>query len=275
VNSSLLPGIKVPLAGGELHIRDWRSRILRNTRKLRVWLPPGYEDSVDRHYPVFYLHDGQNLFEASTAFAGVDWHVADAAAQLIAEGKIPPLIIVGIDNTGRNRIREYIPYRSLDPRVLWPLGRKYPEFLLKEVMPFVESEYQVATGPDNTGLGGSSLGGLITLYTLIAEPGVFGMALVESPSIFVAKRRILADSRNFHDWPFRICLGVGTTELGDPAKDQVIVNDVQELAKILTASGVSESRLKVSIEEGATHGEKAWSDRFPAALEFLFGTSPG
>jgi enterochelin esterase-like enzyme len=250
-----------------------RSRILRNTRRLRVWLPPGYEDSVDRRYPVFYLNDGQNLFEASTAFAGVDWHVADAAARLIAGGKIPPLIIVGIDNTGRNRMREYIPYRSLDPRVLWPLGRRYPEFLLKEVMPLVESEYQVATGPDNTGLGGSSLGGLITLYTLMVEAGVFGMVLVESPSLFVAKRRILADSRKFHDWPFRIYLGVGTRELGDPAKDQIIVNDVRELAKILNSSGVPESRLKVLVEEGASHGEKAWGDRFPAALEFLFGTS--
>jgi predicted alpha/beta superfamily hydrolase len=254
-------------------VHELRSRIFRNRRMLRVWLPPQYQDSPDRHYPVLYLNDGQNLFEASTAFAGVDWHVADAASRLIAEGKIPPLIIVGIDNTGRNRMREYMPYRSFDPRVLWPLGRRYPEFLMKEVMPFIESEYQVATGPDNTGLGGSSLGGLITLYTLIAEAGVFGMALVESPSLFVAKRRILAESQRFHDWPFRIYLGVGTRELGDAAKDEVIVNDVRELEKILHASGVPEGRLKVLIEEGASHGEKAWGERFPEALEFLFGAS--
>jgi predicted alpha/beta superfamily hydrolase len=267
--------ISISLAGGELRLHDLRSRIFRNSRKIRVWLPPQYGDLPGQHYPVFYLNDGQNLFEASTAFAGVDWHVADTAARLIAEQKIPPLIIVGIDNTGKNRLREYIPYRSIDPRVLWPLGRRYPDFLLKEVKPLIENQYQVATGPDNRGLGGSSLGGLITLYTQLAEPGVFGMTLIESPSLFVAKRRILAECRNFKSWPFRVYLGMGTREIGVPARDEIIVNDVRDLAGILSAAGLDEHRLKVTVEEGATHGEKAWGERFPAALEFLFGAGSG
>ena len=208
-----------------------------------------------------------------TAFAGVDWRVGEAAGRLIEEGKIPPLLIVGVDNTGKQRMREYIPYRSFDPRVLWPLGSRYPAFLLQEVMPLVESRYRVAKGPDNTGLGGSSLGGLITLYTQLAKPGVFGRVLIESPSLFVAKRRILEECRKFHAWPFRVCLGVGTREGGDPAKDESVAKDVRDLAAILNEAGLNENRLKVAVEEGALHGEKAWGERFPAALEFLFRES--
>jgi predicted alpha/beta superfamily hydrolase len=263
-------GTGTPVVSGNLRLHELRSRIFRNTRLVRVWLPPDYDAAGAMRYPVLYLEDGQNLFDPATAFAGVHWRVGETAGQLIAEGKIPPLIVVGIDNTGNNRLREYIPYRSLDMRLFGPQGKRYPEFLLREVMPLIEKFYRVAKGPEHTGLGGSSLGGLITLYTQLAAPGVFGRLLIESPSLFVASRKILEECRTFRDWPHRIYLGMGTAEVGNTTKDEKMVNDVRDLERILRGAGLGESRLKVWIEEGAAHNEAAWGARFPAALEFLF-----
>ena len=234
-----------------------------------MWVPPGYE-KAGAGYPVLYLNDGQNLFEASTAFAGVHWQVGETAGRLIAEKKIPPLVIVGIDNT-KNRAREYLPYRASDLKLLIVNGKLYPEFLRREVMPAVENRYALLRGPENTGLGGSSLGGLITLYTQLKAPRVFGKLLIESPSLFVANRKILRECRRFQNWPARIYLGMGTRELGDSAKDEKIANDSRELAAILSTAGLDQHRLKVNIEEGATHSESAWARRFPEALEFLYG----
>ena len=258
-----------------LQLLELRSRIFHNTRQLRVWLPPGYDDSGATRYPVLYLNDGQNLFDPATAFGGVHWRAGETAERLIGERKIPPLLIVGIDNWGRKRVREYLPYRSFDPPVLAPRGTRYPDFLRREVMPLIESHYAVAKGPEHTGLGGSSLGGLIALYTQLAAPGVFGRLLIESPSLFVARRRILRESWRSRDWPLRVYLGVGTRETGNPQKDERVVQDVRELERILRAAGLDDSRLKVRIEKDASHSEAAWAARFPEALEFLFGVPPG
>jgi predicted alpha/beta superfamily hydrolase len=259
-----------PVARGSLWLHELKSRIFRNTRTLRVWLPPDYDGWAQTRYPVLYLNDGQNLFDPATAFAGVHWQVGETATRLIAEGRIAPLIIVGIDNTGTNRVREYIPYRSLDPRVTRPQGKHYPDLLRREVMPLIEKYYSVAKGPENTGLGGSSLGGLITLYTQLAMPGVFSRLLIESPSLFVANRRILEECRDFRDWPKRVYLGIGTQEVGQADKDKNVVNDVRELESILRGAEMDEQRLRIHIEEGASHSESAWAARLPAALEFLY-----
>jgi predicted alpha/beta superfamily hydrolase len=259
----------LPVSKGNLWLHELRSDIFGNTRLLRVWLPPDYDGWGATRYPVLYLNDGQNLFEAATAFAGVHWQAGETATRLIAEQKIRPLIIVGIDNT-KNRASEYIPYKSKDPRVLNAKGKYYPEFLRREVMPLIEERYSVMKGPENTGLGGSSLGGLITLYTQMAAPGVFGRLLVESPSLFVANRKILEDSSQVRNWPARTYLGMGTREVGNAEKDAKIVDDVRELDAILRSDGLDDTRLKVCIAEGATHSEAAWAVRFPEALEFLY-----
>jgi predicted alpha/beta superfamily hydrolase len=266
-----VPETGTPVVSGRLRLHELRSRVFRNTRLVRVWLPPDYDGSGAKRYPVFYLNDGQNLFEAATAFGGVHWQVGETAERLMGEGKVPALIIVGIDNTGKSRLREYVPYRSFDPRIFGPQGKHYPDFLLREVMPLIESQYAVAKGPKHTGLGGASLGGLITLYTQLAAPGVFGRLLIESPSLFIANRKILEECRRFRDWPFRICLAMGTREVGNPEKDAKVVEDVRDLEQILRGAGLGEQRLKVRIEEGAPHSEGAWAARFPEALEFLFG----
>jgi predicted alpha/beta superfamily hydrolase len=140
------------------------------------------------------------------------------------------------------------------------------------VMPLIEKYYSVAKGPEHTGLGGSSLGGLITLYTQLALPGVFGRLLIESPSLWVGNRKILEECRSVRDWPYRVHLGMGTREVGNAAKDEKAVNDVRELENILRSAKLGQARLKVVIEEGAAHTEAAWGARFPGALEFLYSS---
>jgi enterochelin esterase-like enzyme len=260
-------------ATGDLRLHEFRSRIFRSTRFVRVWLPPGYDDATNagRKYPVFYLNDGQNLFEASIAFGGVEWQADETADRLIREGSIPPIIVVGLDHAGKNRIREYMPFRSLYPMLLRGQGSRYPDFLIKEVMPFVARNYRVATGPDNTGLGGSSLGALIALYTAIARPGLIGKLLLESPSLWAANRQIIRASREVKQWPERIDLAVGTAETGREDRSRSTVDDVRELSAILRRAGLDERRLRLVVEDGAGHNEGSWARRFPDALRFLFG----
>jgi len=265
--------IRVEAAAGDLRLHEFRSRIFRNMRFLRVWLPPAYDEPVnaDRQYPVLYLNDGQNLFEGSTSFNGVEWQVDESADRLVREDVVPPMIIVGIDNAARERIREYMPHRSLHPIILRVHGTRYPSFLFKEVIPFVSRHYRVASGAENIGLGGSSLGALIALYTAAVRPGAIGRLLLESPSLWASNRQLVRQSRGVKRWPQRIVLATGTAEAGRKDKDQSMVDDVRELAGIFRRTGLDESRLRLVIDEGASHHESAWARRFPDALAFLFG----
>jgi predicted alpha/beta superfamily hydrolase len=149
-------------------------------------------------------------------------------------------------------------------------GNRYPDFLIKEVMPFISRTYRIAPGPENTGLGGSSLGALISLYTAASHPGWFGCLLLESPSLWASNRQMIKESRAIKQWPERIYLATGTAEVGREDRDRSMVDDVRELAAIFRRAGLNDQRLKLLVEEGATHHESAWAHRFPDALSFLF-----
>jgi predicted alpha/beta superfamily hydrolase len=112
---------------------------------------------------------------------------------------------------------------------------------------------------------------LIALYTAIARPGAIGKLLVESPSLWVSNRQILKDSRTVRVWPEKIFLGVGTAEVGNAEKSRKVVDDVRQLEAIARRAVLSEKRLRLVIREGAGHNEGAWAERFPEALQFLFG----
>ena len=272
-NSSATSVGKQSSVTGDLRLHEFTSRVFRNTRMLRVWLPPRYDatENKTRRYPVLYLNDGQNLFDRATAYAGVEWQADETADRLIRQEEIPPLVIVGIDNAQNDRMKEYLPYRTFNPPILRPQGRRYPEFLIHEVMPFVLERYRIERGPENTSLGGSSLGALISLYTVIDRPGIFGRLLLESPSLYISQRRVLKHSRFFRQWPERIFLAIGTRVSGHEDKNRQVVEDVRELERVLRRSGFDDKRLRVRIDEGAAHNESEWARRFPEALTFLFG----
>jgi predicted alpha/beta superfamily hydrolase len=164
-----------------------------------------------------------------------------------------------------------MPHRSLHPMMFRVHGTRYPTFLTREVMPFMARNYRVATGPENTGLGGSSLGALIALYTAVVKPGLVGRLLLESPSLWASNRQLIRETRAVKRWPDRVFLGTGTAEVGRKEKDQSVVDDVRELDGILRRGGLDENRLRLVIDDGAYHHEAAWAKRFPDALAFLFG----
>ena len=139
---------------------------------------------------------------------------------------------------------------------------------MNEVMPFVYERYRIARGPENTGLGGSSLGALISLYAVTERPGVFGRLLLESPSLFVSNRRILKHSRRCRLWPEKAFLAIGTREAGREDKDRQVVEDVRELERTLRRAGLDESRLLVKIDEGANAQRRRVGKAFPGGAEF-------
>src|SRR5689334_11150358 len=155
-----------PAVVGDLRLRPFTSETFGNSRVLRVLLPPGYDLPVNRsrRYPVLYLNDGQNLFDAGTStFTDQEWRVDETVNELIAAGRIQPLIVVGIDHAGRRaRFHEYFPYpdRFLEPPDPTPQGKRYPAFLADEVIPFVEHQYRADRVAAHRGLGGSSAGAL-------------------------------------------------------------------------------------------------------------------
>ena len=251
---------------------DISSLYLGLTRRITVWLPPRVRARRSGRYPVLYLNDGQNLFDPARAFAGRTWRVSQTAARLVRTRRIPPLIIVGIDHGGTRRGREFLPVEDeLNPTATNPLGREYAEFVTREVMPFIARSYPAAAGALNTGFGGSSYGAIAALNTAMIKPGVFGKLLIESPSLYVGGEYVLSRARSVDRWPRRIHLGVGTAETSRPERNEETVSNVVKLEFILRSAGLGARRLRVVIEEGATHSEDAWAGRFPDALEFLYG----
>lgn len=275
----------VPSVIGDLRLHHLKSKVFGNTRVIRVLLPPGYNERARRkiRYPVLYLNDGQNLFDVSTSvFNPLEWHADEALDRLIKAQKVDPLIVVGVDNAGRReRANEYLPYPDayLRPPLPNPEGSKYPDFLIHEVMPFISRQYRTKAGAEHTGLGGSSYGALIALYTVINRPDSFGRLLLESPSLYVSNAQILKWNRTILQWPKWVYIGVGTNEDGRPDCkpgdwSQEAVQDVLKLKRGLEAAGLGGERLKVVVDDCAIHNEAAWAKRLPEALKFLYGSPP-
>lgn len=232
-----------------------------------VYLPPGYNDDPSRRFPVLYLQDGQNLFDQATAFLGNEWGLDETAEQMIEQGVIQPLIMVGIYNVGVRRIGEYTPVR--DHRGRGGLARRYGRLLVDELMPFIDRRYRTSGSPADTGLGGSSLGGLVTLYLGLEYPEVFGKLAVMSPSVWWGDRDILQRVRKLKGHlPLKIWLDVGTAEGRNP---QRIEQDVAELCQALVSKGWRPGMdLIYHVDAGGGHNELAWGHRVREALRFLF-----
>lgn len=232
-----------------------------------MYLPPAYESEQGWRYPVLYLHDGQNLFDPATAFFGNDWGMRTVADELIESGQIEPLIIVGIYNTGPERMNEYTPVRDRGGR--GGKARAYGKLIVEDLKPFIDGRYRTAPEAANTGLGGSSLGGLVTLYLGLLYPEVFGKLIVMSPSIWWANRALLKEVRKLAGKIHaRIWLDTGTCEGQNPAD---CVKNTADLCQALVAKGWQLGKDLVYVEdEGAGHDEKAWGARMRDALKFLF-----
>jgi predicted alpha/beta superfamily hydrolase len=265
-------------ATGDLRLHTLHSAIFGNDRTLRVLLPDGYDlpANAQRRYPVLYLLDGQNLFDACLSdVSHREWRVDETVRELVAAGRMPPTIVVGIDHAGKDRAHEYLPYKDFvgDPYMREPAGKSFPDFLATEVLPFVDARYRTAPGHANTGLGGSSYGGVATLYALLARPNLFGYGLIESPTLWVGLGQPVRDTAPLTAMPRRVYFGFGGREASDPAVNGRMVGLIRQVESNFRAAGYDDSSVRVTIGENDVHDEDAWARRLAPALEFLYGPS--
>lgn len=263
-------------ATGDLRLHRLKSAVFGNERTIRVLLPDGYDAPVNtnRRYPVLYMLDGQNVFDACLSdVSRKEWGVDETVRQLVAAGKIPPIIVVGVDHAGAARGHEYLPYKDFngDPDMPEPAGKRFPEFMVKEVMPLVDGQYRTLTGHANTGIGGSSYGGVASLYALLARPNTFGHALIESPVLWIGMGQLVRDTRPLIAMPRKVFMGFGGKEIGQPKVSERVIGLVREVEANFRAAGVDDTGLQVVVDPEAEHNEPAWAKRLPGALTFLFG----
>jgi predicted alpha/beta superfamily hydrolase len=228
-------------------------------RDIDVYLPPSYR-RTRRRYPVVYMQDGQNLSDPERAFGGNTWNLEGAITAMAARGI--EAIFVGVPNTGEARLREYSPF--FDLRQGGGDGDAYLAYLERTVKPLVDRRFRTRPDRDATGVFGSSMGGLISLYAFFRAPETFGFVGAMSPSIWFAERALLSYIENDGAPPGRIYLDVGTEE------GTGTLRDVRQLAKILQRKGYAEAdRLRFLEDPGGQHTEPHWARRLVPALEFL------
>jgi predicted alpha/beta superfamily hydrolase len=255
-----------------LHPRFY-SRGLRNHRDVVVWLPPGYGAARRRH-PVIYFQDGQNIFDPLTAFLGNAWHAGTRATELIRAGTIVAPIMVGVYNTGFNRMNEYAPtpaeFSGWDGEKCRSQGdaKRYARFFVNEVKPFIDARYRTLPGPRTTAVVGSSMGGLVSLYFALWHPRVFGQVAALSPSIWWGDHAVVGAFARLRKKPaVRLWLDMGTAEPGWEA--------VRVLRDALVARGWKPGAdLAYHEVSGAEHTEHAWAARIGDVLQFITGKPP-
>jgi predicted alpha/beta superfamily hydrolase len=235
---------------------------LDRKRQVRLYLPPGYAGSGKR-YPVLYMHDGQNLFDRATAYAG-EWRVDETMDALSKAGKLE-LIVVGIDNGQEKRMTELNAWSN--PQFGTAEGRQYMDFIVKVVKPIIDQRYRTLPDRANTALMGSSMGGLISHYAINQYPDVFSKAGIFSPAYAIAGDAFAFVAAKPAPPDARLYLLMGQQEGGS------MVADVRRMHAQLAAAGHPQANTSLKIVPGAGHNEAFWSGEFSDAVTWLF--APG
>lgn len=232
---------------------------LDRKRQVRLYLPPGYASS-NKRYPVLYMHDGQNLFDEATAYAG-EWKVDETLDALAREGKLE-LIVVGIDNGQDKRMTELNAWPN--PQFGAAEGRAYTDFIVTVLKPLIDSKYRTLPGRAHTAIMGSSMGGLASHYAIAQYPQVFSKAGVFSPAYWTAQPAF--DFMAQHPVPkdARLFMLMGEKEGGD------MVPDVERMAAVVKKSGHPAANTVLKIVPGAEHNEAFWSGELREALLWMF-----
>ncbi|MBC7541518.1 MAG: alpha/beta hydrolase [Candidatus Sericytochromatia bacterium] len=231
------------------------------TYPLTIYVPPAYDSSRHHALPVAYMFDGQNLFGDEGSHSG-GWHIHEALNRRAAQNKAVPLVI-GMHHGGVSRMSEFSP---------WPIsefegqGGAFMEWVVSTLMPKVNSEWRTLTGPENTMLGGSSLGGLMSLYGFTAHPQTFGKVLAMSPSVWVNDGELI---RYFASRPLP---EVRNVYIDSGGKELRTLTWCKSLVDHLTERGmVPDGDLQWRLDEAGGHNEPTWRRRLPLALRYLYG----
>lgn len=233
---------------------------LKRKRTIRLYLPPNY--SSGELFPVIYMHDGQNVFDNATSFAG-EWRVDEILDSLYTYRGFSA-IVVAIYNDEKERLNEYSPWKN-DSLGFGGDGDRYVKFIVNTLKPFIDRHYRTLSGRENTAIMGSSMGGLISLYAALEYPDVFGNAAIFSPSIWFAPRLSIYLQKYKHKKFQRIYFLAGEKEGGN------LVDDVNRSAELLRAAGFDDKcELKVKIVPDGRHAEWFWSREFGDAVRYMF-----
>ncbi len=250
---------------------DFKSRYLEKPRHVYVWLPPEYKAGRAARYPLLLGQDGQNLFDASTSYLGVEWELDEAAQGLIERMEIEPMIIVGVANT-EHRIREYTPYGEVEGG-----GgvADYGRFVVEELLPFLVKRFKIdARSPRNCALG-ASVGALAALHLFTRYPRLFGACAALSPAVWFGSKGRFASWIEETEFPpaGRLWIDVGTAEgAADASGVTDAVRQMRRVRKALEGKGLAPGKnLFYHEEPEAAHDELAWQRRIPRVLKALFG----
>lgn len=242
--------------------RVWSPQ-LENQRDVDIFLPPSYARSR-RRYPVIYMHDGQNLADPHRAFAGT-WELPRTLNALAARGL--ETIVVGIPNSGAERLREYSPFA--DRRHGGGGGDAYLAFVERTLKPLVDRRVRTRPEREATGMFGSSMGGLISLYSFFRAPATFGFVGAMSPALWFGERAIIDYIEHDGTPPGHLYLDVGTDE------GTGTLRDAEQLVAVLEKKGYAVGgSLSFGAVEGGRHEEAHWAERLGPALEFLLKRVP-
>lgn len=243
------------------------SALLENSRQLIIYLPPGYGVDVNRRYSVLYMQDGQNLFDGTTSYVpGQHWHLNETTDNLIREGAIEPLIIIGIYNAGEHRIEEYTPTADLNFKV-GGQANLYGRMLIEELKPYIDRTYRTNPDREHTGIGGSSLGGLLSLYLgLMRHSEVFGRVIAMSPSLWWDRCWLLRNCDELaRGRKAKVWIDAGTSEGASTECN------AEALRNALVEHGLSSNKeVKFMRAKGARHCEQDWAHRVHHGLRFTF-----
>jgi predicted alpha/beta superfamily hydrolase len=234
---------------------------LNRNRRIWVYLPPDYASAVDKRYPVLYMHDGQNLFDVSTAFAG-EWKVDESLNALQAQGD-HGCIVVGIDNGGVYRLDEYSPW--VNPTYGGGQGEAYVQFITENLKPRVDSIYRTIPGRQTTGIMGSSMGGLISMYALAERQDIFSRAGIFSPAFWFAGGSPAAHTASREKvGDVRVYFLAGGQE---PAS---VAGNMQAVAQAMLTAGFLPDEQQLVVQPDGQHSEWFWARAFPEAYTWLF-----
>ena len=236
---------------------------LKRTRRVWIYLPECYE-SCDKRFPVLYMHDGQNLFDNATSYSG-EWGV-DEFLDSLATGANQS-IVVAVDHGGTRRLNEYSPF-DFELKGIGAMsksnkgeGKEYVEFLVKTLKPYIDKNYRTARDKANTAIAGSSMGGLISLYAVLAYPRVFGAAGIFSPAFWVAPgifEYIKSAGRKSNS---KIYFYAGKLEGETMVPD--MLKAYEEMSK------VSKSKMQAVIRDDGKHSEDTWRKEFPLFYQWI------
>ncbi|MFP4199647.1 MAG: alpha/beta hydrolase, partial [Halanaerobium sp.] len=249
-------------------IENFYSEVLNNKRKIRIYLPPSYSTEKNKYYPVLYVHDGQNVFQAAESYSGESWNLHQTAELLIRENLIEEIIIVAADNMQEERLSEYAHQDGIyKGKKVRARGFDYEKFLVRELMPYLAENYRIKMGAENTALMGSSMGGLVTFNIGLRRTDLFSKLAVMSPSFWWGKTSPLEkiNSFKYDNLNSKIWLDTGEAEGKFMSFSPGVISRLRELKKNFKLDLVY-----YQVPE-AVHSETAWAERVHCPLLYFYG----